>query len=83
MSDLLSCPVNLEEHTHAKSLLDVVFSPLETELVKLARSRSLVVAPGWRMLLHQALHQFRLYTGEEPPIEKMSEVLERAFGSPT
>lgn len=72
-------PVRLNDYEHAKSLLDVVFSPLETELVKEAKKRSLAVAPGWRMLLHQALHQFRLYTGEEPPAEEMGKVLERAF----
>jgi shikimate dehydrogenase len=73
------CPVLLEAHSAATGLLDVVFAPLETDLVRSAREAGKRVAPGWRMLLHQALHQFRLYTGEEPPIQPMADVLEKAF----
>lgn len=76
MSDSANGPTILSEHKAAKALLDVVFSPKETPLVAQARNRGLLVAPGWRMLLHQALHQFRLYTDREPPKEQMSKVLE-------
>ena len=72
-------PLRIELHPHATSLLDVVFSPKETELVLAAKSKGMIVAPGWRMLLHQALHQFHLYTGETAPVEAMSRVLEDAF----
>ena len=73
------CPVLLDAHYSATGLLDVVFSPLETDLVRSAREAGKLVAPGWRMLLHQALHQFRLYTGEEPPMQPMSDVLQQTF----
>ena len=79
VSNLNECPVLLDDHPKANALLDVVFSPKETELVSFARSKGLIVTPGWRMLLHQALHQFRMYTGDEPPMAQMSKVLEDAF----
>jgi shikimate dehydrogenase len=79
VSEVSGAPLRLELHPNAAALLDVVFSPKETELIAEARSKGLVVAPGWRMLLHQALHQFHLYTGKPAPMEAMSRVLEKAF----
>ena len=79
VSTMLDTPIRLEQHALATSLLDVVFSPKETELVLAAKTKGLIVAPGWRMLLHQALHQFQLYTGKTPPAEAMSRVLADAF----
>ena len=67
--------VDLTALKNAEALLDVVFSPRDTELVARARSLGLQVAPGWRMLLHQALHQFRHYTGQAPPVQAMETVL--------
>lgn len=73
-------PVLIEPQTTARYLLDVVFSPKETNLAAVARQTGLSVAPGWRMLLHQALHQFKLYTDCDPPQAPMSAVLEDALG---
>ncbi|WP_280362029.1 shikimate dehydrogenase family protein [Nocardia wallacei] len=75
-----SHPVSFDEYPNAQALFDVVFSSLETPLVREALDRGLVIVPGWRMLLHQALEQFRLYTECEPPIDEMGDVLKRAFG---
>ena len=71
--------VKLNQHTDAKLLFDVCFTTLETPLVKEAKERNLVTIAGWKMLLHQAVEQFKLYTGEEAPIKEMSEVLEKEF----
>ena len=46
---------------------DVVVSPMETRLIREARSLGLEVAPGHLMSLEQAIAQFRLYTGVVPP----------------
>lgn len=77
--DIDNFPIQLQEHKVAKSLLDVVFSPKETPIVKLAGQNGLTVVPGWRMLLHQAIFQFELYTKEKAPIEIMSKVLSDAL----
>lgn len=74
-----SSPLRLDEHTTAKSLLDVAFSPRITSLAAEAAEKGLAVAPGWRMLLHQALFQFELYTGQPAPINEMSSILEQAL----
>jgi shikimate dehydrogenase len=51
---------------------DVVYFPLETELVRLARSRGCRVVPGGGMAVHQAVGAFQYFTGREPDAERMS-----------
>ena len=48
-------------------LMDIVFSPAVTTLQKQALSQGMTVLPGTRMIMHQALKQFALYTGVEAP----------------
>jgi shikimate dehydrogenase len=74
-----SCPLVISRHKNAVALLDVAFTPRDTAICANASAAGLKVAAGWRMLLHQALHQFRLYTGMEPPKEVMSSVLSKAL----
>ncbi len=71
--------LNIPAHRGAKALLDVVFTPRDTPLALQGRQHGLAVAPGWRMLLHQAVHQFKLYTGHDAPIATMSQVLSDAL----
>jgi shikimate dehydrogenase len=72
-------PVELALHSHGAILLDVVFSAKYTPLSLEAERRGWAVAKGWRMLFHQALHQFKLYTGCAPPVEAMAEALGHAL----
>jgi shikimate dehydrogenase len=73
-------PVDLAAHPSARVLLDVVFRPRETALAAAARERGWAVAAGWRMLLHQALRQFELYTKHAPPREPMERALTETLG---
>ncbi len=50
---------------------EVVYVPLETELVKLATERGCRVLDGGGMALFQAVDAFRLFTGLEPDVEVM------------
>ena len=43
-----------------------------TPLVAAARERGAVGVNGLGMLIHQAAHAFRRWTGEDPPVEVMS-----------
>jgi len=47
---------------------DIVYTPLETGLLKLARSRGLRTADGLGMLLHQAVRGFYLWFGIRPEV---------------
>lgn len=48
---------------------DIVYNPPETALLRAARERGIAVLAGAEMFLGQAAAQFRLFTGEEPPLE--------------
>lgn len=61
-------------------VLDAVYKPIETALVREARSRGATVAHGGRMLLHQACRQFELYTGEPAPVLAMDAALRARIG---
>lgn len=50
---------------------DVVYFPLETELVALARSRGCRVLPGGAMAVQQAVGAFGLFTGREADADRM------------
>ncbi len=56
-------------------VMDIVYKPIETELVRAAARRGARAVHGGRMLLHQAARQFELYTGERAPLEAMDRAL--------
>ena len=60
---------------------DIVYHPSPTTLVAGARQRGMVAVDGLGMLVHQAGHSFRLWTGQEPPIAAMSEAATGALGA--
>lgn len=57
------------------TVMDIVYKPIETELLKAARRRGATAIHGGRMLLHQAARQFELYTGVAAPLAAMDEAL--------
>ena len=64
-------------------LLDLVYAPGETELVRVAREAGLVAADGLSMLVHQGAEAYRLLWGADAPIEVMREAArQRRRGRP-
>jgi len=51
---------------------DVVYFPLETELVRTARARGCRVVPGGGMAVHQAVGAFEYFTGRAPDADRMA-----------
>ena len=56
-------------------VVDLVYDPPWTPLLEGARGAGAATANGLGMLLHQAALSFRLWTGEDPPLEAMSAAL--------
>jgi shikimate dehydrogenase len=50
---------------------DVIYSPLETDLLKAARARGARVMGGAGMCVHQAADAFRLFTGITPDVGRL------------
>jgi shikimate dehydrogenase len=70
-------PTNLKESFHKDQLVfDMIYNPTETKLLKLAKNQDASTLGGIKMLVHQAAKSFELWTGEEPPIEKLSRSLD-------
>jgi shikimate dehydrogenase len=58
-------------------VLDAIYRPRETKLLKLARAKGSEVLDGLDWLVHQATLAFRLWTGEELSRDLVLEVLNR------
>jgi len=67
-----SLPVPAASLGPGQLVVDLVYHPAVTPLVEAARERGAAAANGLGMLIHQAAHAFRLWTGEDPPLEVMS-----------
>lgn len=52
-------------------VMDVVYTPMETKLLKTATQKKCITIDGLTMFLAQAAAQFRLWTGIKPDIELM------------
>lgn len=50
---------------------DIVYRPIETQLVRDARAAGCRVLDGGRMAVGQAVDAFRIFTGLEPDVERM------------
>jgi len=59
-------------------VMDAVYDPPETALLREARQRGCETLGGKWMLVEQAAEQIRLWTGREPPLEVMAEAFDAA-----
>jgi 3-dehydroquinate dehydratase/shikimate dehydrogenase len=60
-------------------VFDTVYTPETTLLVKEARSRGCHVVTGLDLFVRQAALQFKLFTGQDAPLEFMRTILKRAL----
>ncbi|MFC4587048.1 shikimate dehydrogenase [Sphaerisporangium corydalis] len=64
-------PLDVDLLTPALWVADVVYRPLETGLLRRARALGCRTLDGGGMVVFQAAHSFRLFTGYEPDTERM------------
>lgn len=57
------------------TVADVIYNPLETKLVKMAREAGCRAFGGLSMLMYQGAEAFRLWTGKEMPVELVKEMV--------
>jgi shikimate dehydrogenase len=60
--------ISVEDVPAGASLCDLVYNPLETELLKRARARGFKATNGLGMLLHQAVPAFEAFYGVGPAV---------------
>ena len=59
------------------TVVDIIYNPPETPLLKAAREKGCKTVNGLGMLVHQGAVAFEIWTGEKAPVETMREVLKR------
>jgi shikimate dehydrogenase/3-dehydroquinate dehydratase type I len=63
-------------------VMDVIYHPLQTKLLRDAERSDCVTVSGLGMFVHQGAEQIRLWTGQEPPRAYMKQiVMEKLKGS--
>lgn len=72
------CPLKRDE-LHAAVVFDLVYNPMETELLRLARAAGARVIPGAEMFVRQGARQFELWTGKPAPLDEMRRALHAAL----
>lgn len=60
---------------HDLIVFDGVYNPPETMLLRMAAQAGCTVIPGIEMFINQAAEQFRIWTGIEPDLKLMQEIL--------
>lgn len=76
-SDLKPLPVGADALSEENVVVDLVYGPSATPLVRLARSRGAQVVDGLEILVHQGAASLRIWTGLDPPLETMRQAARR------
>ena len=74
-------PVPVEALGAQHWVADVIYTPLETGLIKVARAKGARVVTGGGMCVHQAAEAFRLFTGIAPDVARMKRVFAEAVAA--
>jgi shikimate dehydrogenase len=77
MSGFPGNPVPVEALRPDHWVSDVIYSPMETELIRAASAAGCRTLMGGGMCVYQAVDAFRLFTGHEPDVARM----ERTFAA--
>jgi shikimate dehydrogenase len=73
--DMDGMPVARECLNPAMTVMDIVYNPLETRLLREAREIGCTVVNGVAMFVHQGAIQFERWTGQKAPVELMKTVV--------
>ena len=70
MGSVRDCPLK-DDEIQAKVVFDMVYDPVETHLLQVARAKGFSVIPGIEMFVQQAARQFEIWTGKPAPTGDM------------
>ena len=73
------CPIPEHSLEQGMVVMDIIYNPLETRLLRIAKARGCTAISGIRMFLLQGAEQFRLWTGIDPPLGVMSHAVNEAL----
>jgi shikimate dehydrogenase len=68
-------PVAIEIMRNFPLVVDVIYNPLKTKLLRDAEISDCIIVPGIDMFVHQGAEQIKLWTGQEPPRAFMKRIV--------
>jgi len=77
------CPVGKTTLKTGMVVMDAVYNPSETELIRRARAAGCQVISGLLMFIYQGVEQFEIWTGREAPVADMERVVSRQLAMKT
>jgi len=73
------CIISRDVLKEGMVVMDIIYNPLETRLLRMAKASGCLAIDGLGMFIHQGAEQFRLWTGLEAPLSAMARVVEKAL----
>ncbi|MGD0599848.1 MAG: shikimate dehydrogenase [Terriglobales bacterium] len=70
MGNTRDCPLK-DDEIQANVVFDMVYDPVETHFLQVARAKGIAVIPGVEMFVQQAARQFEIWTGKPAPAGDM------------
>jgi 3-dehydroquinate dehydratase/shikimate dehydrogenase len=79
MAGIKGAPLLEAKDLNTKLVFDLVYNPLETPLLRLARQQNIPIITGIEMFVQQGARQFEIWTGKAAPEEEMLRVVIHAL----
>src|SRR5580704_2529132 len=79
MSGIKGAQILEAKDLNTKLVFELVYNPLETPLLRLARQQSIPIITGIEMFVQQGARQFEIFTGKPAPEEEMLRVVIHAL----
>ena len=70
-------PIHIDVFPHLEGVLDVIYNPARTALLRQAEERGLITANGLLMLVAQAAEASQWFTGNTVPRDKVGEIYKK------
>ena len=74
--DVGQCPVPKSILKEGMVVMDIIYNPLETKLIRMSGALGCTTINGLHMFIHQGMEQFRLWTGLGAPLNRIQRALE-------
>lgn len=71
-----------EADLKAQYVFDLIYTPKQTKLLRMAAAKGLHTISGSEMFVHQGARQFEIWTGKPAPVELMQQVVDKALETP-
>jgi 3-dehydroquinate dehydratase/shikimate dehydrogenase len=79
MAGIKAAPLLDAKDLNTKLVFDLVYNPIETPLIRLARQQGIPFITGVEMFVQQGARQFEIWTGKPAPEEEMLRVVIHAL----